>query len=285
MTSGESIQVENGKYARIHNDILSVLAVARFTGSEYRCLLFLFRQTYGWQKKYDTISMSQWAEGIGIEPEKRHNAWRILQGLIDKKVICVRDNGNNRPMTWGFNKYIDQWDKSLFPETVMPQDNSLPTVISQDNKTVMPQDNATVISQDNYKRKERKERNNTSNEVADKPPVALSLADQFHALHAKLRDTKDRAPILREIYILCFGDQDVPDYGRLGKVGKQLGAGYLAQRMFELVARPPNGDILGYIQGEHRNKQNRANGNGRDAPTASASWVELETTLPDYMKG
>lgn len=169
---GESIQIDEGGFARVHNDILSTLAVARFTGSEFRCLLFLLRMTYGWQKKEDAISVSQWAEGVGVEFEKRHNVWRTLQGLLEKNVIYARDNGNNRPKTWGFNKYIETWNESLFPQPVMPQDNSYPvsqgkktvmpqdnslepTVMPQDNSTVMPGDNTTVMPQHNNKRKER----------------------------------------------------------------------------------------------------------------------------------
>lgn len=175
---GESIQVEKGKFARIHNDILTALAVGRFTGSEYRCLLFLFRMTYGWQKKEDTLSISQWAAGVGMEFEKRHNVWRTLQGLVDKKVICVRDNGNNRPKTWGFNKYIEQWDASLFPLTVMPSDNSSviqddnspeATVIPDDNSPVMPQDNKTVMPQDTNKRQVKKEKEKAATPSATLP--------------------------------------------------------------------------------------------------------------------
>lgn len=283
MTDGESIQIEKGKFARIHNDILSALAIARFTGSEYRCLLFLFRMTYGWQKKEDTISISQWATGIGIEFEKRHNAWRILQGLIEKRVIYARDNGNNRPMTWGFNKYTEQWDKSLFLETVISQDNSFETVISQDNTTVISGDNTTVIPQDNNKRKERKIKELPESDEPTLP--ASSLADRFHALIDKLRDGNNKPATLREVYILCYGETGAPAFSYLGKAAREVGgAGYLAQRMFELVTRPPNGDVIAYILGEHRNKKNRANGYGKDAPTSNSSWIELETEIPEYMR-
>lgn len=151
MKNGSDIQIENGEYSRIHNDILSALAVARFTGSEYRCLLFLLRKTYGWRKKEDDISLSQWADGTGTD--KRQNVLRTLQGLVTKGVIYANGNGQNRTQTWGFNKYIEQWSADLFPEGVMPDDNR--TVISQDNSlkpSVISQDNRSVISQDNNKR-------------------------------------------------------------------------------------------------------------------------------------
>jgi phage replication O-like protein O len=145
MKNGNNIQIENGEFSRIHNEILTALAVARFTGSEYRCLLFLLRKTYGWRKKEDAISLSQWAEGVGTD--KRQNVLRTLQGLVKKGVVHVIDNGANQTQTWGFNKYIEQWDAELFPESVISQDNT--SVISQDNTSVISQDNTSVISQDN----------------------------------------------------------------------------------------------------------------------------------------
>jgi len=179
-----SIQIDDGEFTRLHNTIFEKLAVARFTASEYRCLFFLFRTTYGWQKKEDAISLSQWAKGTGIDPEKRANVLRTLRGLVAKRVIYTKSNGNNHMATWGFNKHFEQWDASLFHETVITQDNreqpsvittdnttvitqdnselpsviakdnsELPSVIAKDNSTVISHDNETVITADNHKRK------------------------------------------------------------------------------------------------------------------------------------
>lgn len=165
MTKGSGIQIDDGDFTRIHNTILEKLGLARFTASEYRCLMFLFRMTYGWQKKEDAISLTQWATGTGIDKEKRHNVLRVLQELVAKHVIYQKSNGNNHSATWGFNKNWTQWDASLFDETVISQDNSsvMPddnshkqTVISPDNRCVISQDNTSVISRDNNKRKKEK---------------------------------------------------------------------------------------------------------------------------------
>lgn len=155
MASSKSIQVDDGDFTRLHNTILEKLALARFSASEYRCLMFLFRRTYGWQKKEDAISLAQWAEGTGIDPEKhRRNVLRTLQGLIEKRVIYAKEHGSNHPATWGFNKHFDEWDALLFPPTVVSRDNSPEsTVVSRDNTSVVSRDNKTVVSGDNHKRK------------------------------------------------------------------------------------------------------------------------------------
>lgn len=146
---------------------------------------------------------------------------------------------------------------------------------------------ATMQDQSSYNQ------DNTTNVVSDEPtlpvltPPIESLANRFHALIDKLRDAKNKQAVLMEVYVLCYGNGDPPTYSYLGSVARELGgAGYLAQRMFELVARPPNGDVLAYILGEHRNKKNRANsyGNGKDSPTSNSSWSEIDSTVPDYMR-
>ena len=73
-----AIQVENGNYSRIHNDILMALAAARLNGMEWSALMYIFRQTYGWGKKEDTISYSQFADVMGV---KRHHAREALLKL------------------------------------------------------------------------------------------------------------------------------------------------------------------------------------------------------------
>lgn len=184
-----SIQVDNGEFTRLHNVILEKLAVARLVASEYRCLMFLFRETYGWQRKEHDISMTAWARGVGIDPDKRQNVWRTLQGMIAKRVIYAKPNGNNRPMTWGFNKHFDEWDASLFEETVITQDNSCadetvitpdnsqsPTVITDDNTSVITQDNSTVITGDNtnirrniYTKKPKEKKKDIAADAASPP--------------------------------------------------------------------------------------------------------------------
>lgn len=135
-----SIQIDNGDFTRIHNDILDGLARARFTAMEFRCLFFLVRMTYGWQKKEDTISLSQWAVGIGLDKGNRGNMLNTLNSLVSQGVIYTRSNGNNRPAIWGLNKaYFET-------ETVMQPDNSL---CAESESTVMQPDNTPVIQPHN----------------------------------------------------------------------------------------------------------------------------------------
>ena len=105
VSDGAEIQPENG-FVKIHPAILELLAQRQLSGREFRCLLFLFRKTYGFQKKEDKISLSQWAEGTGI-PRTRVGA--VLDNLVNQNIIYRIDNGAKRPSRWGFNKHFETW--------------------------------------------------------------------------------------------------------------------------------------------------------------------------------
>ncbi len=198
-----SIQVDDGEFTRLHNTILNKLALARLTASEFRCLMFLFRMTYGWQKKEDVISLSQWAAGVGIDPDKkRHNVLRTLQGLVAKRVIYTKTHGNNHAATWGFNKHFDDWDTSLFIDTVISPDNTsvisedntdAQTVITQDNTTVISPDNKTVISRDNHKRKKEilKKKGESAPARIASPSETPSKAIHYKSRHLDIRHFVD----------------------------------------------------------------------------------------------
>ena len=59
-------QLENG-YTKISNEIFDAMVRWKFSSYEYRILIFLIRKTYGWNKKKDWISLSQFVEGTGIK--------------------------------------------------------------------------------------------------------------------------------------------------------------------------------------------------------------------------
>jgi phage replication O-like protein O len=150
VATGAEIQIEDGEYTRIHNMILESLSSAPLNGSEFRCLMFLMRKTYGWQKKDDKISLQQWEDGTGI---KRQNVWATLKTLEAKKVIYSQDNGAGKSKTYGFNKYAEQW--------VMESEcnaGALQTVMETQNTHVMQLHDGTVMQVHEYKREEIKEK-------------------------------------------------------------------------------------------------------------------------------
>ncbi len=70
-------QKENG-HVDIANEIMEALAGIRISGEEWQCLCVIFRKTYGWHKKEDWISLSQFNL---LTKLKKPNIFRAIKKL------------------------------------------------------------------------------------------------------------------------------------------------------------------------------------------------------------
>lgn len=94
-----SPQLEKG-YTRIANEILEHLSFAGINGSEYRILLVVIRKTYGFNKKKDKISISQFEKSTKM---KHKQAVRTINSLVSKRILLKEEN------TYKFNKNWEEW--------------------------------------------------------------------------------------------------------------------------------------------------------------------------------
>ncbi len=60
-----SPQAENG-YTKISNEIMEQLSMIRIPGEARQVLDTILRKTYGWSKKSDSISLSQFMKMTGL---------------------------------------------------------------------------------------------------------------------------------------------------------------------------------------------------------------------------
>ncbi len=98
-------QIEDG-HTNITNEIMDALMRTNFTGHERRLLDCILRKTYGWNKKLDRISYSQFAEATGID---RRHIGRALSLLKRRRIIiCV---GQGYSLEYGLQKDYELWDK------------------------------------------------------------------------------------------------------------------------------------------------------------------------------
>ena len=97
-------QKEDG-HIDLANEIVEALAKIRISGEEMQCLWVIFRKTYGWHKKEDSISLSQFCEFTTL---KKPNVCHVLSKLLSKNIISIvkKDNGIS---SYGFNKDFDTW--------------------------------------------------------------------------------------------------------------------------------------------------------------------------------
>lgn len=87
------------------------------------------------------------------------------------------------------------------------------------------------------------------------PP--LSAAQVFRNFHDELQNPKaNRAAILHRAYGYCYGEENIPDFGRIGTFAKRVGgAGMALTLMWEFLSRPPNGNVLDYLETTFKGRQ------------------------------
>lgn len=203
--NGSDIQVEDGKFARLHNLILDTLARARFTASEYRVIIFLLRKTYGFRKKEDDLSLKQWADGMDTD---KTQVSRTIADLIEKNVIYRSESPKPFCHRYGFNKYIENWSPDIFGRTEVRKTRNLDPQVKENLdpqvnpvENLDPQVKEILTPRSNNKRKSTKESNTPS--VApckDKPKEPADTESQawFAALCWLVHEHQDYGLLSKE---------------------------------------------------------------------------------------
>ncbi len=137
-----SPQKEDG-FTPIANEIMDALMRTRILVYDRMVLDCIIRKTYGWNKKADSISLSQFQEATGIA---RQNVCRSLRSLSRRNLIIV--NKDNRITTYQFQKDYTLWDNLLSHQIVSHEITLSPDSLSRDNE-VVSHEITTIISPDN----------------------------------------------------------------------------------------------------------------------------------------
>lgn len=129
-------QTEDG-YTRIANELLEAFTTLDASGSAWRVFMVVLRKTYGFHKKEDKISLTQFGEMSRLS---RMSVCRGLNELVEKNVLSVKKEGY-------INKYSVQKDYSGW--------GSIKPVTSNKNDTKSSIKPVTKTSNknDTYKRK------------------------------------------------------------------------------------------------------------------------------------
>lgn len=134
-----SPQAEDG-YTKIANELLEAFSRLGASGSAWRVFMVVLRKTYGYHKKEDRISLTQFEKMSGLT---RVSVCRGLNELIELRVITAKKDGY-------INTYQVQKDYSLW--------GSIKPVTSNKNDTKSSIKPVTKTSNknDTYKRKKEK---------------------------------------------------------------------------------------------------------------------------------
>lgn len=128
--------------------------------------------------------------------------------------------------------------------------------------------------------------NSEANASAQNAPVVhpLSIVLAFREFRDELqRESSNRTAVLMRAYKFCHGEEDAPEYGRLGAFAKRVGgAGMALELIWNCTSRPPNGPILDYLevvfkarQGDRRHHKDTGKSESTDdseAVEATREW-------------
>jgi phage replication O-like protein O len=140
----ETPQIENG-FTRIANEIVERLASYRISGEEWMILLTILRKTYGYQKKEDLISISQFYEATGLA---KPSICRAINKLIKKNVINKKAKGEIS--LYSFNKLYNTWK----PFTKKLMINNTANDINKKVNNINKKANVHLLKSDIQKKKE-----------------------------------------------------------------------------------------------------------------------------------
>ena len=100
---GASPQAEDG-HIDIANETAEVLAKTNLSEYENRILWVIWRKTYGWHKKQDQISFTQFQKATGLH---RRHVQRTLKRLMERNIVASQ--GYSRIITYQFQKDYTKW--------------------------------------------------------------------------------------------------------------------------------------------------------------------------------
>lgn len=100
------VQLENG-YTRIANDIFDEIVKQKLNGTQFRIVMVLWRNTYGFQRKHHALSLTFISEATDIDKSRIK---KDLKKLIDQNIITVIQEANfNQSRVIAFNKNYHEW--------------------------------------------------------------------------------------------------------------------------------------------------------------------------------
>ncbi|TCK39672.1 phage replication protein O [Paraburkholderia sp. BL8N3] len=165
-----TVQVEDG-YTRVAHGILETLALADLSKRHYKVLLVMIRQTYGYNKKSDEVSLSQFEAKTGV---LKPNVSTAIDELLAMGVL-MRTPGKHAACL-SINKAYAQWTGKAKVDLskVCGYQNNNPRVIEtmeegyqNDNSEVIE----SITTKDNSKRKDQK--------TTPKENLSRSLRERF----------------------------------------------------------------------------------------------------------
>ncbi|MCR5016374.1 MAG: replication protein [Ruminococcus sp.] len=162
-------QLQNG-YTKIANELLEAICRLNISGNEMRILLYIIRRTYGFNRSYAEMPLSEISAAVGI---RKNHVSEVLNRLSAKNIIELHSNRGIKPQTISIVKNYEKWAVEScavlpFLKTGTVPENRNPTIPEIGNPTVPENRNPTIPEIGNPTYKEKKE--NIKERVKERTP-------------------------------------------------------------------------------------------------------------------
>ena len=130
-------QLQNG-YTKIANELLEALCRLNISGNEMRILLYIIRRTYGFNRIYSEMPLSEISSAVGI---RSVHVSRALKRLAELNIIERHSSKGIAPQTVSLVKNYDKWIVESctvlpLPKMVTVTKNGNPTITKNGNPTI-----------------------------------------------------------------------------------------------------------------------------------------------------
>lgn len=210
LTAMASPQREDG-HLDVANELAEALAYAPLSGTQFRLLWVILRKTYGWQKKMDMISASQFADATGIH---RKVVERELRELTQRRYIIAWGD-NHHPKTYGIQKDWQAWDDGEVGTKMLPL--RAPSGNQNDPKW---EQNGSKVGTKMLTTITTTQKPSLQKQEEPETHVSGTLRERFEV---KYQQSANKPAVFGELFSLLLGG--TPDYRRLGAMAKRLNSG------------------------------------------------------------
>lgn len=137
-----SPQKETG-YTAISNELLETLAKIRIAGEARQMLDIIIRKTYGYNKKQDRISTSQFMELTNLP---HYSIWKARKKLVTMNLITITKKGDSQILIYSIQKDYSKW--VLSPKRV---------TVTKKGELLSPKKQSTITNMATHKRQYTKD--------------------------------------------------------------------------------------------------------------------------------
>lgn len=197
-------QKENG-FTAIADELLEAIIAAPFGGGQARLLLYVIRQSYGFQRKTAVVSASDFARATGLHPKVVAREVRDLEAR--NVLIVLREEG--KTSAYSLQKDYTRWRTG---NVLVPGAEKVPGTTGNHS---VPDRNQKVPGiykevKDNFK-------------DSTEPHGSASIGTLRDRFERQYQEASNKVAVIGELFSLLLGR--TPNHRRLGVMAKELNSG------------------------------------------------------------